>query len=76
MDSPLKLKLFTMNRMASPADLIKVHVQMEGRRRLMGLPARVNGSADALKQILQRGGVKALWKGSIPNGNYHFSRLN
>lgn len=43
---------FFSNRMASPADLIKVHVQMEGRRRLLGLPPRVHGSADALKQIL------------------------
>lgn len=32
--------------MASPADLVKVHVQMEGRRRLMGLKPRVNGSSD------------------------------
>lgn len=56
-----------LNRMASPADLIKVQVQMEGRRRLMGLKPRVNGAADALKKILYRGGVKALWKGSIPN---------
>lgn len=53
--------------MASPADLVKVHVQMEGKRRLMGLKPRVHSSADALKQILKRGGVKALWKGSIPN---------
>lgn len=55
--------------MASPADLVKVHVQMEGRRRLMGLPPRVHGSADALKQILKRGGIKGLWKGSLPNTN-------
>lgn len=53
--------------MASPADLVKVHVQMEGKRRLMGLKPRVHSSTDALKQILKRGGVKALWKGSIPN---------
>lgn len=33
-------------RMASPADLVKVQVQMEGRRRLMGLKPRVNGSSD------------------------------
>lgn len=53
--------------MASPADLVKVHVQMEGRRRLMGLEPRVNGASDALKKILKHGGVRALWKGSIPN---------
>lgn len=53
--------------MASPADLVKVHVQMEGKRRLLGLKPRVNGASDALKQILKHGGVRALWKGSIPN---------
>lgn len=53
--------------MASPADLVKVHVQMEGKRRLMGLEPRVHGASDALKKIVQNGGVKGLWKGSIPN---------
>ncbi|EDV91835.1 mitochondrial uncoupling protein 4 [Drosophila grimshawi] len=53
--------------LASPADLVKVQIQMEGRRRLMGEAPRVHGSAHALKQIIQRGGVKGLWKGSIPN---------
>lgn len=35
----------------------------------MGLPPRVHSSADALKQILKRGGIKGLWKGSLPNTN-------
>ena len=33
---------------ASPTDLIKTQIQMEGRRRLQGKPARVKGSWDAL----------------------------
>lgn len=53
--------------MASPADLVKVHVQMEGRRRLQGLTPRVQNATDAFKQILKRGGAKALWKGSTAN---------
>lgn len=53
--------------MASPADLVKVHVQMEGRRQLMGLAPRVTGAADALRQIVRKGGVRGLWKGSVPN---------
>lgn len=53
--------------MASPADLIKVHCQMEGKRRLLGLKPRVQNATDAFQQIVKRGGVKALWKGSIPN---------
>lgn len=53
--------------MASPADLIKVQCQMEGKRRLMGLEPRVLGATDALKKIVKNGGIKGLWKGSIPN---------
>ncbi|XP_023322181.1 mitochondrial uncoupling protein 4 isoform X2 [Eurytemora carolleeae] len=52
---------------ASPADLIKVRMQMEGRRRLEGLPVRVHGVKDALSQVLKEGGVRALWKGAVPN---------
>lgn len=54
-------------RMASPADLVKVHCQMEGKRRLMGLEPRVHSAAHAFRQIVGRGGIKGLWKGSIPN---------
>lgn len=53
--------------MASPADLVKVQCQMEGRRRLMGLEPRVHSAADAFKKIIKAGGIKGLWKGSIPN---------
>ncbi|XP_036319330.1 mitochondrial uncoupling protein 4 isoform X2 [Rhagoletis pomonella] len=53
--------------LASPADLVKVQIQMEGKRRLMGEPARVHGAAHALKEIVRRGGIPGLWKGSIPN---------
>jgi solute carrier family 25 uncoupling protein 27 len=53
--------------LASPADLVKVHIQMEGRRRLMGLEPRVHSASHAFKEIIRRGGVKGLWKGSIPN---------
>lgn len=53
--------------LASPADLVKVHVQMEGKRRLMGLEPRVHSASHAFKEIVRRGGLKGLWKGSIPN---------
>lgn len=53
--------------LASPADLVKVHIQMEGRRRLMGLEPRVHNASHAFKEILKKGGVAGLWKGSIPN---------
>lgn len=53
--------------LASPADLVKVQVQMEGKRRLLGLEPRVHSAAHAFREIVRRGGVKGLWKGSIPN---------
>lgn len=53
--------------LASPADLVKVHIQMEGRRRLMGLEPRVHSASHAFKEIIRRGGIAGLWKGSIPN---------
>ncbi|XP_030382294.1 mitochondrial uncoupling protein 4 isoform X2 [Scaptodrosophila lebanonensis] len=53
--------------LASPADLVKVQIQMEGKRRLMGEAPRVHGAAHAFRMIVHRGGVKGLWKGSIPN---------
>ncbi|XP_060522015.1 mitochondrial uncoupling protein 4 isoform X2 [Cylas formicarius] len=52
---------------ASPTDLLKVQLQMEGRRRLMGLPPRVHGLWDAFRQVWSKGGVRGLWKGSVPN---------
>lgn len=53
--------------LASPADLVKVHIQMEGKRRLMGLKPRVHSASHAFKEIVKRGGMTALWKGSVPN---------
>lgn len=53
--------------LASPADLVKVHIQMEGKRRLMGLAPRVHSASHAFKEIVKRGGMVALWKGSVPN---------
>jgi len=53
--------------MASPTDLIKTQIQMEGRRRLMGEPPRVQGMTDAFRKILKQGGVIGLWRGCWPN---------
>ena len=52
---------------ASPADLIKVRMQMEGRRRLQGLPSRVTTIRAALLQAVREGGLRSLWKGAGPN---------
>ncbi|XP_074034840.1 uncoupling protein 4A isoform X2 [Leptinotarsa decemlineata] len=53
--------------LASPTDLLKVQLQMEGKRRLLGLPPRVNGIADAFQKVWSAGGIRGLWKGSVPN---------
>jgi len=53
--------------MASPTDLIKTQIQMEGKRRLLGKPPRVTGMTDAFRKILSEGGVVGLWRGCWPN---------
>ncbi|XP_050393042.2 mitochondrial uncoupling protein 4 [Patella vulgata] len=52
---------------ASPTDLIKVQMQMEGKRRLEGKPPRVKSSLHALTRIVAEGGVRGLWSGWVPN---------
>ena len=42
---------------ASPTDLIKTQIQMEGRRRLQGKPPRVHGMTDAFKKIVAANGL-------------------
>ncbi|KAL4649203.1 mitochondrial uncoupling protein 4, partial [Arapaima gigas] len=53
--------------MASPMDLVKVQMQMEGRRRLEGKPPRVQGVYHAFVKIVSEGGARALWAGWVPN---------
>lgn len=52
---------------ASPTDLVKVQMQMEGRRRLEGKPPRIHGVYHAFVKILSEGGIRGLWAGWIPN---------
>lgn len=52
---------------ASPTDLVKVQMQMEGRRVSEGLPRKYKGTFDAFRTILQTNGLKGLWKGCVPN---------
>ncbi|XP_017099339.2 mitochondrial uncoupling protein 4 [Drosophila bipectinata] len=50
-----------------PSDLIKIQMQMEGKRRLMGEPPRIHNVFQALTSIYQTGGIVGLWKGSVPS---------
>ena len=52
---------------ASPTDLIKTQIQMEGKRGLQGKPPRVKGMTDAFQKIVKQGGVAGLWRGCWPN---------
>jgi len=52
---------------ASPTDLIKTQIQMEGKRRLQGKPPRVKGMMDAFQKIVAQGGIAGLWRGCWPN---------
>ncbi|KAM3932619.1 mitochondrial uncoupling protein 4 [Leptodactylus fuscus] len=52
---------------ASPTDLVKVQMQMEGRRKLEGKPPRVRGVYHALVTIVSKGGIRGLWAGWVPN---------
>lgn len=53
--------------LASPTDLVKVQMQTEGRRRLLGLPPRVESTGKAFHKIWSEGGIRGLWKGCTPN---------
>ncbi|KAE8605321.1 hypothetical protein XENTR_v10015062 [Xenopus tropicalis] len=52
---------------ASPTDLVKVQMQMEGKRRLEGKPPRVRGVYHAFVTIVSKGGIRGLWAGWVPN---------
>ncbi|XP_064553975.1 mitochondrial uncoupling protein 4-like [Drosophila montana] len=53
--------------LTSPTDLIKVQMQMESKRRLMGEPPRIHNVYQALTSTYKGGGIVALWKGTVPN---------
>ncbi|KAI3816667.1 hypothetical protein L1987_16370 [Smallanthus sonchifolius] len=52
---------------ASPADLVKVRMQADGRRVSQGLKPRYTGFVDALSKIINAEGFRGLWRGVFPN---------
>ncbi|KAG6553285.1 hypothetical protein Mapa_005019 [Marchantia paleacea] len=52
---------------ASPADLVKVRMQSDGRSIKMGQAPRYTGLADAFTKIVKTEGVGGLWRGVGPN---------
>lgn len=59
--------ILEMQVVASPADLVKVRMQADGRLVSQGLKPRYSGPIEAFTKILQSEGVKGLWKGVLPN---------
>jgi len=53
--------------LASPTDLVKVQMQMEGRRVLEGHKKRYRGTFHAFQLIYKQNGIKGLWRGWLPN---------
>ena len=53
--------------MASPADLVKVRMQADGRLASQGLPPRYSGPFDAFNKIVRSEGFGGLWRGVLPN---------
>lgn len=58
--------------MASPADLVKVRMQADGRMVSQGLQPRYSGPLDALSKIVCEDGIRGLWRGVIPNAQRAF----
>lgn len=52
---------------ASPTDLIKVQMQMEGMKVLQGQPRRIHGTVHAFKINLIELGFFGMWRGWLPN---------
>uniref|UniRef100_A0A0N4Z369 Mitochondrial uncoupling protein 4 n=1 Tax=Parastrongyloides trichosuri TaxID=131310 RepID=A0A0N4Z369_PARTI len=52
---------------ASPMDLVKVQMQMEGLRKLQNLPKRYHSTWQASKSLYRSQGLLGLWMGWVPN---------
>lgn len=52
---------------ASPADLVKVRMQADGRMVSQGLQPRYTGPLNALHKIIGTEGFRGLWRGVFPN---------
>ncbi|KAK9746411.1 Mitochondrial carrier protein [Popillia japonica] len=52
--------------LATPADMCRVRIQMEGKRKLLGLEPRVTSLRSAFKSAWAQGGITGLYKGATP----------
>lgn len=59
--------LLIVQIVASPADLVKVRMQADGRLARQGLHPRYSGPLDAFNKIVRSEGFGGLWRGVLPN---------
>ncbi|EDW63988.1 mitochondrial uncoupling protein 4 [Drosophila virilis] len=52
---------------SNPLDLVKLQMQMESKRILLGMPPRSTGIMQALQFIYSQGGLRSLYRGLGPN---------
>ncbi|EDW63535.1 mitochondrial uncoupling protein 4C [Drosophila virilis] len=53
--------------LANPFDIVKVRMQMEGRRLLMGMEPRTTNFVSDLAEIYRKSGVVGMWRGVGPS---------
>ncbi|RDD47571.1 Mitochondrial uncoupling protein 4 [Trichoplax sp. H2] len=53
--------------LANPTDVIKIQMQMEGKRIREGKTPRYRGTFDAFSKLYRSGGIRGLWLGWGPN---------
>lgn len=53
--------------LANPTDLVKVRLQMEGRRILQGHAPRYHGTVHAFRSVAAEAGLRGMWRGCLPN---------
>jgi len=53
--------------LANPTDVVKVRLQADGRLAMSGGTPRYTGTIDAFAKVLRAEGLKAFWKGTLPN---------
>merc|ERR1712166_80521 len=56
----------TAQFLATPCDLVKIRLQMDGKRVVDGLVPRYTSTVDAYRQILRQGGLRSMWTGWAP----------
>lgn len=53
--------------MANPFDIVKVRMQMDGRRKAMGLQPRGTSCMQEMRHIYRQSGVRGMWRGVGPS---------